>query len=103
MEWHNWRCRECNQVSSQIGLTSLSFAVQLHDKEIHGLTTNRTAEEIMRCPQYFTSSYAYTIGGSGVPTMEEYKWLRRQFILWDGDNRTPAELALRYRNNRQAI
>ncbi|VVB51952.1 Uncharacterised protein [uncultured archaeon] len=99
MTFHNWRCLHCNQVLSQIGATSLSFTVKLHDKEVHGISSNRTAEELQTAPQYFVSGYAYTspTGDGGMPTMEEFRWLRRQFIIWEGDNRTPEELAIRYR------
>lgn len=98
MDYHNWRCEQCDRVLSQIGLTSLTFAVRLHDREEHGRVAERTIEEIMISSQYFKSAYAYNYAGIGVPTMDEYKWLRHQAVLWDGDNRTPGELAQRYRN-----
>jgi hypothetical protein len=103
MEWHNWRCRECSHVLSQIGTTSLSFAVELHDKEVHGLITKRTSKEIQEATQYFTTNYAYTAAPVGRPSLDECAWLRRQSIIWDGDTRSVEELASRYRNKPRTV
>lgn len=123
MESHNWRCRECNKVISAYGLMSLSLSIRNHDRDDHGSLANRTLDEIEKSTQYWKipnvwdESYRkpsedlakgkpasqYTepnalCSGAQRPTYLEHQWLEKMRIKWDGDTRTPEELATRYKH-----
>jgi hypothetical protein len=107
MEAHNWRCTECSRPISAFGIMSLSLSIRNHEREAHGLLTNRTLEEIERAPNYWKTPNIgpqpqYTepkalCSGANRPTLEEHRWLEQLKVLWDGDMRGPEELARRYK------
>lgn len=106
---HEWRC-ECGEIVDAIGLMSLSYAVQTHEAVKHNIRRPvMTSEELAASPRYLGSRQTFTksaytepnalCSGPNRPTIEEHVWLKRQYILWDGDVRLPEALAERYKRS----
>lgn len=106
----NWRCdhQQCRSVISGPGIASLSLRIREHDLATHwageeDAYRSRTYDEIINSRNF----YKMDLGGSTptrvvqepIPTLEDMRFLKHARIEWVGDNRSPLELAARYRNN----